>query len=458
LAVVILAGCGWQSTSTIKAPAVKVAPVPVAVAPGAPIGRPGSDWPQFLGPTADGVSPERGIRTDWAAGLPLVWQCPLGDGYCAPTIADGRAFVFDRHGDRHRLTCRDRTTGAERWRFEYPTDYVDRYGYDGGPRCCPIVDGDRVYLYGPEGILHCLGVADGKPLWSVDTQAKYGVVPYFFGVGAAPIIEGDLLLVPVGGSPPEGRDVILLEMDPPANGSAVVAFDKRTGAEKYRTGDELASYAVPVVATIGGRRLGLYFARGGLLGFDPAGGKVEFHAPWRAGLRESVNASNPVVAGDRVLITECYGVGSALLNVRPGGCDVVWKDNPDARFKRLECHWNTPIHVDGYVYGSSGRHTNQAELRCVELESGKVMWRQPGLSRSSLTLADGHFIVLTEYGQLLLVRVSPKGYEEVGRIDFGHTGSHLLRYPCWAAPVLAHGLLYVRGEGKLLCLELIPPK
>src|SRR5207253_91671 len=199
----------------------------------------------------------------------------------------------------------------------------------------------------------------------------------------------------------------------------VVAFDKRTGAEKYRTGVELASYAGPVVAEVNGCRLGLYFARGGLLGFDPATGKVEFHYPWRARTRESVNASNPVVAGDRVLVTECYGAGSSLLKLKPGGYDIVWKDDSSERGKRPEGHWNTPIHVGGHVYGSSGRHENQAELRCVELATGKVKWRQPGLARSSLTLADGHFVVLTEYGQLLLVRVNPGRYEEVARADYG---------------------------------------
>jgi outer membrane protein assembly factor BamB len=453
----VLSGCNIWTPPPMTAKAI-AAPAPPPPNAAGPAGRPGTDWPRFLGPTGDGVSPEKGILTTWPRdGLRIVWQCDLGQGYCAPTVAGDRLFLFDRHGDRARLTCRQRTTGQELWRFEYPTDYVDMYGYDGGPRCCPVVDGDRVFIYGAEGMLHCVGAGEGKPLWKVDTFAKYGVVPNFFGVGGAPLVEGNLLFVPVGGSPADGRGVDLRVADPPTNGTAVVAFDTRTGEEKYRAGDDLASYASPVVTSVNGRRLGLYFARGGLLGFDPATGKVEFRHAWRARNRESVNASNPVVVGDRVLITECYGVGSTLVKLKPGGVDTVWADDESARFKRLECHWNTPIHVDGYVYGSSGRHTPQAELRCIELATGKVMWREPGLARASLTLADGHFIVLTEYGELLLVRVNPRRYEEVARVDLGHAGRRLLKFPCWAAPVLAHGLLYVRGEGRLLCLELIPP-
>lgn len=457
----MLTGCDRWSRSTAPAPPKKMAPpVAAAPAPGTPAGRPGNDWPRFLGPTGDGVSTEKGILTAWPnQGLRLVWQADLGEGYCPPTVAGDRLYLFDRVRDQARLSCRDRTTGHEHWQFTYATDYRDLYGYDGGPRACPVVDDDRVYIYGPEGMLHCVKVADGKPVWHVDTLVKYGFVPNFFGVGSAPLVYGDLLIVAVGGSAAQDAPVDLRERDPAPAGSAIVAFDKRTGEEKYRTGVELASYAVPMVTTINGRPLGLYFARGGLLGFHPAGGMVDFHYPWRARIRESVNAANPVVVGDNVLITECYGAGSTLLKLKPGGYDVVWRDDPaDVRQKKLECHWNTPIHVDGYVYGSSGRHTPQAELRCLELATGKVQWRVPGLSRSQLMLADGHFLVLTEFGQLLLVRVNPKRYEEVARIDYGRDGFGLLKYPVWAAPVLSHGLLYIRGQGRFLCLELIPPK
>jgi outer membrane protein assembly factor BamB len=449
-----LSGCGpWtQATAPKSTPAL-----PTVKAVSGPAGKPGSDWPRFLGPTGDGVSNEKGILTAWPQdGLRLVWHADLGEGYCPPAVAGDRVYLFDRIRDLARLSCRDRISGHEHWQFSYPTDYRDMYGYDGGPRACPVVDGDRVYIYGPEGMLHCVNVADGKKVWEVDTIVKYGVVPNFFGVGSAPLIYGDLVIVAVGGSPAKDSPVDLRDRDPAAAGSAIVAFDKRTGAEKYRTGDDLASYSVPIVATVHGSPMGLYFARGGLLGFDPAGGKVEFHYPWRARIRESVNAANPVVVGDQILITECYGAGSSLLKLKPGGYDVIWQDDPDARQKRLECHWNTPIHVDGYVYGSSGRHTPQAELGCVELANGKLQWRVPGLSRSQLTFADGHFLVLTEYGQLLLVRVNPKRYEEVARIDYGMTGLKLLKYPVWAAPVLSHGLLYIRGQGRFICLELIP--
>lgn len=419
----------------------------------------GSDWPRFLGPTGDSISPERGIRKSWPKnGLRVVWQTELGLGYAPPTISRGRLFHFDafpsaRSPDHTaRLTCRESETGKELWRFEYRFQYDDMFGYDNGPRCCPIVDDDRVYIHGVEGMLHCLSVADGRLLWKVDTHATYKVIQNFFGVGSCPIVEGDLLIVPVGGSPDgsDPQDFMGLK----GNGTALVAFDKRTGQERYRLGDELSSYSSPIVTTIQGQRVGLYFARGGLLGFDPQRGKPLFHYPWRARILESVNAANPVVVGDRILVSECYGVGSALLRLNRDKIEEVWTDLGRGRTARLRCHWNTPIHVDGYVYGCSGRHTNEAELRCVEWATGNVVWRERGMTRGSLLLVDGHFLYLCEDGLLVLIKVNPQRYEEVARWDLGEAG--LLEYPCWAAPVLSHGLLYLRGKGRLICAELIP--
>jgi hypothetical protein len=236
-----------------------------------------------------------------------------------------------------------------------------------------------------------------------------------------------------------------------------VAFDKRTGEVKYSTGDELASYAAPQMATIDGRRWGFAFARGGLLGFDPRSGKVEFHYPWRSRLRDSVNASTPVVAGDEVFVSEAYGPGGSLLRVRPGGCDVVWRD-PAGRNKSMQTHWNTPIYLAGYLYGSSARYSANAELRCVEWKSGKVVWAKPGLTLSSLLYVDGHFVCLSEDGVLRLVKATNKGYVQVAeaRVREKPDGPELVKPPAWAAPILSHGLLYVRGEDRVVCLRLIP--
>lgn len=414
---------------------------------------PAADWPTFLGPTRDGVSPEKGILTAWPkAGLRTLWDCDLGIGYAAPVVADGKLFHFDRHADNCRVTCRDAATGKPLWKYEYPTDYEDRYGYDPGPRAGPLVDGDRVYAYGPEGTLVCLRAADGGEVWKVETRARWFFFQNFFGVSSTPVVDGGLLLVPVGGSPKGSRPIDFRTVKP--DGTAIVAFDKTTGAVRWAAGDELASYASPVVTTIDGKRTGLYFARGGLLGFDPQTGATRFHFRWRAKDEESVNAANPVVVGDRVFLTECYGPGAAVVEVKNGQPRAVWTDADKDRIdKAMLAHWGTPIHHAGYVYGCSGRDASGADVRCVELATGDVKWAKPVRARSSLLMVDGHLVVLGETGYLSLLRVTPEKYDEVARYKVPE-----LDYPCWAPPVLSDGRLYVRGRDRLVCLELIPKK
>ncbi len=467
------------AAAAASAPASATAPAPAPEAPDLRTRRTGSDWPAFLGPTGDGKSAEKGILTVWPdAGPPearpkMVWKRKLAEGYGMPSISKGRLFMFDRVRNSNRLVCMKSETGEELWQYEYPTDFEDLLGYSGGPRCCPVIDEDRVYIVGGEGVLHCLSVSDGKVIWKKDTTKEFGVVTNFFGVGATPVIEGDLLIMMIGGSPPgQPANVYAAGGKVKPNGSGIVAFHKKTGEVAYKITDELASYATPTLATIGGRRWCFVLARGGLVGFEPKTGKVDFHFPFRAASLESVNASNPVVFDDHVFISETYGPGSAMLKVKPGGFDVVWSDaEKRERLKAMQTHWNTAIHLDGYIYGSSGRNSGNAELRCIEAKTGAVMWSESKvfvkameadvrMTRSSLLYVDGHFVCLTEYGVVVLIKVNPKKFEPVATtilpvVKDGETRP-MLEYPAWAAPILSHGLLYLRGKDQLVCLELIP--
>jgi outer membrane protein assembly factor BamB len=423
----------------------------------------GDDWPCFLGPSGDNQSAERGLTPEWPKeGPQVVWQVSLGTGYSSPVTSEGRLFQFDRQAGRARLRAFESETGKPLWQFDYPSDYVDTYGYDNGPRASPLVDEQRVYTFGAEGMLHCVDARTGKPIWKVDTTADFGVVKNFFGVGSTPVVFQDLLIVQVGGSGAAGAAAGSLEQARP-DGTAVVAFDKRTGKLKYKLGDELASYSSPTLAKVGSRQWCFVLARGGLLGFDPGRGTLDFHFPWRASILESVNAASPVVVGDQVFISETYGPGSALLKFRPGGYDVVWSDADRRRGKAMQAHWSTAIHRDGYLYGSSGRHDTNAELRCVELATGKVVWSEPDLTRTTLLYVDGYFVSLGEQGTLRLIKVTPDKYEEAAQATLidkaGAFGpAPLLKFPAWAPPVLSHGLLYVRGAGRLVCVDLIPPE
>ncbi|PHS17701.1 MAG: hypothetical protein COA78_02965 [Blastopirellula sp.] len=425
----------------------------------------GTDWATFLGPTRNGKSTETGLITPWpVAGPKVLWHKPLSTSYGIGSISRGRLFQFDRHEDMERLTVLNAETGDFLWKYEYPTQYEDSLGYNNGPRTSPIVDGDRVYIYGAEGKLHCLSITSHKVLWSVDANKKFGVVQNFFGVGSTPVVYKDLLLVMVGGSPDDSHNFGRFDLDRViGNGTGIVAFDKRTGVVKYQFSDEMSSYAGMTWQKVGDRDYGFAFVRGGLVAFDPQTGKQDFHYPWRSRLRDSVNASTPIVAGDEVFISETYGPGSSLLKLKPDGYEVVWKDSELVRERKMQTHWNTCILHDGYLYGSSGRNTNDAELRCIEWKTGKVMWSEPGLTRSSLMYVDGHLVCLSEYGVLRLLKATPERFEMVSGVylripqqESNVADPAMLKYPAWAAPILSHGLLYVRGDDRMVCLEVIP--
>ena len=422
----------------------------------------GEDWPSFLGLRGDGTSEETGIEPGlWAPHPPVVWTVDLGVSYGGPAISEGRLFQFDRFGSEERVRCLDAESGRLIWQWGAPVDYEDMYGYNNGPRCAPIVDGNRVFTYGVAGRLSCLNATNGQLEWTKDLVEEYGVTQNFFGVASSPFVYEDLLLVMVGGSPAGERPPAhRLDLAKPS-GSAIVAFDKTSGAEVYRIGDDLASYSSVTVRNLAGKPTGLAFLRSGLLAWSPRTGKPLFEFPWRASILESVNAAMPVTAGNRVWISETYEIGSVLLEVNEQfDPQVIWQDSGSRRDQAFRAHWSTPVLVDGYLYGCSGRNQPDSDFRCVDFDTGKVQWFDRRHERSSLLSIDGYLIVLGEYGRLELIRPNPTQLDVVEEADLHaqvdpRDERPLLEYPCWAAPVVSHGLLYVRGKDKLVCMQLI---
>jgi outer membrane protein assembly factor BamB len=386
-----------------------------------------ADWPSLLGPARNGISDETGLVQSWPKqGPPLVWQRNVGQGYSGPVVADRRLILFHRLGDKEVVEALDAATGKERWRFDYPTSYVDDYGKGDGPRSTPLVADGRVYTLGAEGELHCLELESGKKVWHRSLAADYRPVKGFFGVGTSPLVEGDLLLVNVG-----------------AKKAGIVAFDRRTGREVWKATDHEASYSSPVAATIDGVRHVFFFTREGLVALDPKTGAVRFSKRWRSRQHASVNAATPVVVGDHLFLSACYGTGAVLLKVRKDGVDEVWSND-----EALSNHYTTSIPRDGLLYGFDGRQEEGARLRCVELKTGKVHWSRDGLGCGCMILADGNLIVLSEAGDLLLVEPTPQGYREKAHAPALLTG------PCRAPLALADGLLYARDGKKLVCWNL----
>ena len=428
--------------------------------------RPGEDWSEFLGPTGNGRSELRDVVVPWPeAGPEICWTIELGEGYCGPAVSKGRAFVLDRIAGKERLRCVKAETGEVLWEKMSPTGYVDMFGYDGGPRSSPIVCDNVVITYGAEGMLACRRQVDGSLQWEVDTGKEFHVVPNFFGVGASPVIyqktlasRNKLVIVQVGGSArgkspanPQRLDLVK-GLD-----SGLVAFDIENGKEVWRTSSELASYSTPLLHTFDGEDRLLAWMRDRLLLVDPESGAVKDSFFWRAEELFSVVAATPVVHGVEVLLSETYGPGSVLLGIENDLFVERRRDPPRSRHRNsLRCHWATPVLHEGCVYGSTGRNSGDALFVCADWETGELLWKEPGLGRAGCALVDGVLIVLSEFGELLLIKAFRAACEIINRceIEDRQSGDTLLNPPCWAAPVVAHGYLYDRGAGKLVCIDL----
>ncbi len=423
-----------------------------------------SDWPSFLGPTHNAVSPETKLLEQWPSGGPsLVWEMSKGTGYSSPAILGDRLVYLHRLSGQERVECLHPDTGSRYWDFSYGTQFEDRYGYNNGPRASPVLDGDRVYTYGAEGKLHCLRLSNGAVLWKRDLAAEFKVPQDFFGTATNPLIDEGKLIINVGAP----------------GGPTVVALDKLTGKTLWAAGKDWgASYASPVPATVHGKRRILVFAggesrppTGGLISIDPANGAIDFAFPWRSRSYESVNAASPVVVGNQVFVSASYKTGGALVTIGPDMRATAAWTSPE-----IGTHFNTAIHKDGYLYAFDGRNEPDASLVCVELKSGRVVWRTTpewdevingrtqrlGTSRGTLLLtASGRFLCLGELGHLLWLDLSPAGYKELSRAWL------FAARETWSTPVLSRGLLYISQHTRdtlhgttprLLCYDLRSPR
>ncbi len=388
----------------------------------------GSDWPQFLGPTRNGVYPGE-LAHHWPKeGPPVLWKKKVGQGFSGPVVRDGRVILFHRLGDQERLECLDAKDGRTIWQFEYPTHYHDDFGFDEGPRATPAIDGDSVYSYGAEGSLHCVDFNTGKPVWAVDAKKDLASAKGWFGRACSPLIEGNAVIVNIGGGP----------------GAGIVAFDKKTGRVLWKSTDDEASYASPVAATIHDKRYLFIWDRAGLAALQPSDGHVYFEFPFRSPMDASVNAATPLVVGDEIFLSACYETGATLLRFHEEKPESIWVSQ-----EALSNHYATSVYHDGFLFGFDGRQEQGQSLRCVDFKTGNVRWSEPGFHAGTVLLARDHLLVMAERGELLLVPASPNGFHAEAR-------AQLLPFLVRAYPALAQGFFYARSKDRLVCIDLRP--
>jgi outer membrane protein assembly factor BamB len=388
--------------------------------------RAATDWPQYLGPTRNGAYGGPPLSESWGSGGPkVVWRKQVGQGFAGPAVVGTRVILFHRVGSEEVLESLDVKTGNSVWRYAYRTTYRDDFGFDEGPRAVPVVADGVIYTFGAEGQLHAVDLAKGTRLWSEDTMKRFGVPKGFFGAAGSPLVEGGRVIANVGGEK-----------------AGVVAFEAKTGKVLWAATDDDASYSSGVAATIGGRRSSVFLTRDSLVGLDPASGAVQFQRRWRARLAASVNAATPLIIGDQIFVSAQYGPGAGVLRVSGSQLVDVWTSD-----EVLSNHYATSVFYNGHLYGFHGRQEFGPSLRAVEFQTGTVKWSQEQFRAGSVLLAGDRLLIVREGGELILAAASPQAFQPIAR-------AQILQGVLRPYPALADGMLYVRNENTLLCLDL----
>jgi outer membrane protein assembly factor BamB len=393
----------------------------------------GKDWPQFLGPDRNGISTETGLLEQWpAAGPKEIWRVPGGIGMSGFAINDDVLITMVQIGKSQFVLALAPASGKEMWKTEVAPAYGNTMG--NGPRGTPAISGDRVFVYTGQGILAALELSSGKLIWAANAVKDLGGKPAEYGMACSPLVVGDNVIVTVG-----------------APKATVVAFNAKTGKVEWSAGNETTGYSSPVLLDVGGKEQVVAFTGSAAIGIDPATGKLL----WRYGYITDYkcNIATPIQHDGKILISSGENHGCALLALKPNGdvfdVEEVWTSFGPKSVLRSE--WQTAVLLDGYLYGldNVGSAGPVTHLTCVNATTGERAWQQLRFGKSNLISADGKIFLSTMKGELVVAKASPSGYEELGRkLYVGKTRQ---------APAICNGLLYLRDDREIVCIDVRKP-
>ncbi|MDZ7616685.1 MAG: PQQ-binding-like beta-propeller repeat protein [Patescibacteria group bacterium] len=408
---------------------------------------PAGEWPQWRGPRRDGVWAETGLIDRFeSTQVPIKWRVPISSGYTGPTVAAGRVYVTDRvvePEEIERVHCFDAETGAGIWSHAYACRY-DEVGYKAGPRASVLVDEGRAYSLGAAGNLFCFNAATGEVLWGCDLRSEYRIRMPIWGIAAAPLVEGDLLIVQFGGED-----------------ACVGAFDKFTGEQRWVALADDASYSAPMVIDQAGRRVLVVWTGNRVVGMDPSSGQLywEHPTPWE---RWPIAIATPVVHGDLLLLSDAHkGTLVLRLNQEAPAVELLWhrRREDQGGGAALHCLISTPF-IDGdHIYGADGRGV----LRCLRLETGEQLWEDrtavPENNWATIHLIrnEDRVWLFNERGELIIGRFSPEGFHEVSRAKLLDPTLEQLRRRdgvTWSHPAFANRHVFARNDKELVCADL----
>lgn len=384
-----------------------------------------ADWAQWHGPNRDNVSTETDLLKQWPNGGPkLVWTAAgIGAGYGSLAIKGDRIYVQGASGGKSTLFALDRATGRAVWNAPIGRTLDQDRGP--GPRGTPTADGDRVYVLTENGDLASVNAKDAFVLWNRNILRDFGGRNPNWLISESPLIDGEKLIVTPGG-----------------RGGSIVALEKTSGKEMWRSADlkDSPGYASCIVADVHGIRTIMNLTADAGVGVRADNGKLLWRYAKPA--NNVANCATPVFGNNKVFYTSAYGTGCGLLSLSRQGDSI---QTSEAYFSRdMQNHHGGVVLVNGKLYGFSN-----AILTCMDFATGKVHWRDRSVGKGSVLYADGMLYLLGEGNQAGLAEATPEAYKEKGRFSIADSG-----LPSWAHPVVCGGKLYIRNQATLTCYDI----
>ena len=377
-------------------------------------------WPDFRGPRRDGVIENVSIRTDWP--LKEVWRTNVGGGYASMVVAEGKVYTIEQRREQEVVAAYDLASGREAWTHGWDAHFEESLGGP-GPRATPTYAGGRIYALGAEGDLHCLRASNGELIWKTNILTDAGAGNLTWGMAGAPLVTGGRVIVNPGGQ----------------GGKSVAAYDAETGKIVWQSFDDQAGYVSPQLMTLAGRPQALVITGKRVVAFDPADGRELWTFDWPTS--NDINAAQPIqVSDNQVWVSSGYGHGSALLEIRAadGGfqAEQLWET------MTMKNKFNSSVLYQGHVYG-----LDDGKLAAIDVKTGERDWKGGRYGFGQLLLAEGYLIVLTEKGDLVLVKATPESHQEVASFQ-------ALEGKTWNVPAYADGLLLVRNQTEMAAYRL----
>lgn len=387
------------------------------------------DWPQFLGPDRNGISKDTGLVSEWPQDGPKVlWRVPGGVGMSGFAISRGHAITLVQRENKQWIISLDAKTGQTQWQTPLAPAYKN--GMGNGPRATPAIAGDMVFAFTGEGILAALNLADGKPVWTHNVIRDMQGTVAEYGMASSPLIVGNNVVVTAG-----------------AAGAAVVAYDTKAGTVAWKSGDDAAGYSSPALLEFGGRKELVVYTGEAAVGLAPETGRKLWRYPYETNF--NCNIVTPIAFRDHVFISSGENHGCVMLSFQGTGeqtkVSEAWTSQGNQSVLRNE--WQTSILSDGHLYGfdNVGAAGPVTHLTCVNAETGKRVWQKPRFGKGNLIAADGKLFITTMNGELVIVKLTPTAFEELGRAK--------LLGPTRQAPALSNGKLYLRDDEEILCVD-----